>query len=104
MCRFFRALGLTMSFGKGPKSLRMNHLFAAQVGGNVGDNSMGMMPIGDKESRYSLTLKGELYLSLLNETGLYQQFMDVCMHSIFNLRPVCGPCNSKLKNSNVGMG
>jgi hypothetical protein len=98
VCRVFRALGLTEGGATGAKGQYFNQIYAASVGGTVDGKIYG------GEERYTLNPIGEIYYSLLQKSGLMLEFKDVCMHSVYNLRPVCGPCNSSLSNSNVGLG
>jgi hypothetical protein len=96
LCRFFRALGLTCAPGHGLKSEYYSSQLAARVGGNsAGD------PTKRKE-RYTLNDIGTIYYSLLYHNHDWAITLgERCLHSIFNLRPVCPSCNSSLKNSNV---
>jgi hypothetical protein len=93
LCRFFRALGLTKGAGTGKKTQQYRRDYAADVGGKTSTE------VADWDSRYTLNRVGRIYYSMLAAGKDWTLPMaDRCMHSIFNLRPVCGPCNSSLGN------
>ena len=100
MVRVFRALGLTISTGTGTKNRYLQGQYAGGVGGNT-----TLIPRrgtrGSDQDRYTLTDKGALILSVLHERNQYDLLKAMCMHHIANLRPMCGPCNSGVRNSNV---
>jgi hypothetical protein len=100
MVRVFRALGLTVSTGTGTKNRYLQSQYAGSVGGNTTVISRGGTR-GTDQDRYSLSNKGALYLSVLHYANQYAALKTMCMHHIANLRPMCGPCNSGLRNSNV---
>src|SRR5262249_51930159 len=96
LCRFFRALGLTKAGAAGRKTRSFSQHYAASVGGID-------TPTGAAEDRYILNEPGRIYYSLLACLPDYTNTMaDRCLHSIFNLRPACLPCNSSLRNTNAG--
>jgi hypothetical protein len=99
MVRVFRAAGLTVSAGYGIKNRYLQGLVAKIVGGN-----QNVLPPGQKgpvTDRYTLNEKGVLYFTMLHSANLYEEMLALSMHHIVNLRPMCGPCNSSLKNSNI---
>lgn len=100
MVRVFRALGLTVSTGTGTKNRYLQGQYAGSVGGNTTVIGRGGTR-GTDQDRYTLTDKGALILSVLHNAGQYDLLKTMCMHHIANLRPMCGPCNSGLRNSNV---
>lgn len=99
MLRLFRAAGLTVSTGYGNKNRHLQNNFAAGFGGNT-----TVLPRGQKgnvNDRYTLTLKGALYFTVLQSFNLTTEMKKMSMHHIVNLRPMCGPCNSQLRDTNV---
>lgn len=96
VCRVFRAFGLTKSPPSSNKSKVFFDLLADKVGG-----SKNIFATNSKEERYTLNSAGRIYFSYLAATKCLDEVVKKSMHSIFNLRPVCGPCNSALRNSNI---
>ena len=95
IARLFRSLGCTRASGTGQKSQDTGTLYAASIGGRT-----ALAP-GTKEDRYTLNLVGIIYYSAILAAGLEQELKKAAMHSAMNLRPVCPPCNSQLRNSNL---
>ncbi len=93
VCKVFRGLGLTVGGPKGAKSKQWQN---TQTATNVGGTAK---VIGSTNERYSLTETGLIYYTMFKEAGALQKLYDACMNNILNLRPVCGPCNSRLRNS-----
>jgi hypothetical protein len=99
MLRVFRAAGLTVSTGSGQKNRYIQGQVAKSVGGNV-----NVLPRGQKGSdldRYTFNDKGIIYFTMLQFYGLTDQMRQMSMHHVVNLRPMCGPCNSALRNTNI---
>ena len=96
MMRVFRGLGLTDGAPHGNKNRDSLATNAAAVGGDPNAAGAG------RQSRYTTNLAGAIYYSVLrNDDELLQVFLEACMHHYLNLRPVCGPCNSRLQNQNI---
>lgn len=102
LARLFRALGLTKSTGYGVKNRLLQNAFAQYVGGSQDIRLLGDK--GGKEDRFSLTSMGMLYYSALRYAGDLPALKTLAMHHVVNLRPMCGPCNSSLRNTNVTFG
>jgi hypothetical protein len=100
MFRFFRAIGCTEASGAGRKSQRLLAYFNNN-GMQVTDSTPQS---GNKLDRYTLNDFGVLYYSILRAAGLMAEFKNACMHGGFNLRPVCPPCNSRLRNTGADIG
>lgn len=100
MMRVFRAAGLTRSTGTGQKNRYLQGQVAQGIGGNTNVLPRGGTR-GSDADRYSHTNKGIIYFTLLQHYKLTGQMLEMSMHHIANLRPMCGPCNSGLRNSNV---
>lgn len=92
ICRVFRGLGLTQGGPKGKKNKHAIQANAATVGGKVAN-------LGSWSERYSLNDAGAIYYSVIKEAQQLSNLENACLHHFLNLRPVCGPCNSRLKNS-----
>src|SRR5690606_18304743 len=99
MLRLFRAAGLTVSTGYGNKNRHLQNNFATRFGGNTTVLPRGQK--GDVNDRYTLTPKGALYFTVLQNFILTSEMKQMSMHHVVNLRPMCGPCNSQLRNTNV---
>jgi hypothetical protein len=99
MLRVFRAAGLTRSTGSGTKNRFLQGQIAQTVGGNQTVLQRGQR--GGDVDRYSLSSKGIIYFTLLQHWNLAGEMLQMSMHHIANLRPMCGPCNSSLRNTNV---
>jgi hypothetical protein len=99
MLRVFRVLGLTVSTGSGQKNRFLQGQFAPFVGGQTTILSRGDR--GSTPDRYTLSAKGIIYFTALQHYALTKEMMPMAMHHIVNLRPMCGPCNSSLRNSNI---
>lgn len=99
MLRVFRAAGLTVATGSGPKNRYLQGQIAATVGGSTTVLARGQR--GSDHDRYSLSIKGIIYYTALVHYSLTGEMRQMSMHHIANLRPMCGPCNSSLRNSNV---
>ena len=99
VARVFRGLGLTIGTPKltGKNSVPFTNR-AALVGGDATPNT-GANTVSD---RYSLNSAGEIYYSIFHKLDLIDpELKDACMHHYINLRPMCGPCNSSLSNTNA---
>jgi hypothetical protein len=94
MCRFFRSVGCTVGSGKGTKSITLQYKYAPQIGAYDSPST------GNREERYTLNEIGRMYYTMMHLSGQLDLFKAACMHSGFNLRPVCPPCNSSLSNTN----
>jgi len=99
MLRVFRAAGLTVETGSGQKNRFLQAQIAQSVGGDQNVRARGQK--GNEENRYSLNLKGTIYFSILEFYKQTKNMLEMSMHHIVNLHPMCGPCNSGLRNSNV---
>jgi hypothetical protein len=99
MMRVFRAMGLTMSTGAGLKNRYLQHKVSGLVGGNTTILALGNK--GSVNDRYSHNVKGITYYSILKIFNMVDEMKQMSMHHIVNLRPMCGPCNSSLRNSNL---
>lgn len=99
MMRVFRAAGLTVSTGSGTKNRYLQGQIAPLVGGNTTILKRGER--GSDPDRYTLSAKGVIYFTALQHYKLTGEMLQMSMHHIVNLRPMCGPCNSSLRNSNV---
>jgi predicted RNA-binding Zn-ribbon protein involved in translation (DUF1610 family) len=93
ICRVFRGLGLTKAGPKGKKNKAAIQANAAAVGGKVVEQT------GTWSDRYTFNDVGTLYYSVMKGANQTAALADKCLHHFLNLRPVCGPCNSRLKNS-----
>jgi len=91
VCRLFRALGLTTGAPKGAKPQRLLENYANAVGGTQKGEGGG--------SRTTLDHRGCIYYSLVFHAKLFDWFVGECMHSLANLRPLCGRCNSRIGNA-----
>lgn len=100
MMRVFRAAGLTISTGTGNKNRYLQGQVAQGVGGNTTVLPRGGTR-GSDADRYSLSTKGIIYYTALYHAKQAGAMLAMSMHHIANLRPMCGPCNSSLRNSNV---
>lgn len=100
MLRVFRAAGLTVSTGVGQKNRYLQGQVAQSVGGNTTVLPRGGQR-GSDQDRYTLSNKGALYFTALQHYNMVGEMKNMSMHHIANLRPMCGPCNSGLRNSNV---
>lgn len=92
ICRIFRGLGLTLGSPRGHKNKTAVQANAVAVGGTVAQ-------VGSWDERYSLNDAGVIYYSIIKEAHQLGKLAEHCMQHMLNLRPVCGPCNSRLKNS-----
>jgi hypothetical protein len=95
MLRVFRGFGLTAGAPTGRKNTAALAAYASQVGGNSAPMK------GERPGRYSLNAAGAIYYSVLREAKQIDALETACMHHYLNLRPVCGPCNSSLRNLNI---
>lgn len=96
--RFFRALGLTEG---GPSIGGKNRAALARYAANVGgDSTIGAAASKDAK-KYQLSSVGIIYYTVLWHGKFIGKLQEVCMHHYLNLRPLCGPCNSSLSNSNI---
>ena len=103
MLRFFRVADCTVGGGVGAKFNAIHSLVHKDrnpIGNDVDPSSIK----STKEERYTLNAAGLIYYSLIRHAGLLDEFARACMHSGFNLRPVCPPCNSRVSNGNTGIG
>lgn len=92
ICRIFRGLGLTRGGARGNKNKTAVQANTVAVGGTVAN-------LGSWDERYSLNDAGTIYYSIIKEANQLGKLAEHCMQHMLNLRPVCGPCNSRLKNS-----
>jgi len=99
MLRVFRAAGLTVSTGSGQKNRALQRQFAPLVGGNQNVLQRGQR--GTDIDRYTLSMKGIIYFTMLQHYKLTNEMLQMSMHHVANLRPMCGPCNSRLRNTNI---
>lgn len=96
--RVFRALGLTTAGPLGHKGQQAIQANAAAVGGVVAPPG----PQNAPAPRYQLNLPGMMYYTLLIEdANVWADAQAKAMHHYMNLRPMCGPCNSRLGNQNA---
>ena len=93
--RVFRGLGLTRAAPRGAKNRAAVAGAAASVGGNPDP------PLGPRPHRYTLNEAGAIYYTVFKAARILDRLEYACLHHYLNLRPVCGPCNSALRNSNV---
>jgi hypothetical protein len=93
ICRIFRGLGLTLGAPRGKKNKTAVQANAVAVGGTVPQLE------GSWDERYSFNDAGTIYYSIAKEADQLGKLAGHCMQHMLNLRPVCGPCNSRLKNS-----
>jgi hypothetical protein len=100
LLRVFRAAGLTDKPGFGRKNWQLQEKTAASVGVTPYAPAQNEQRGGVVE-RYTLNTHGILYYSLLMHFGLLEELANKSMHHLVNLRPMCGPCNSRLRNSNA---
>jgi hypothetical protein len=49
----------------------------------------------------TLSDAGAIYYSVFEAMNRGADLQEACMHHYLNLRPLCGPCNSSLSNSNI---
>ena len=56
---------------------------------------------GTDIDRYTLSMKGIIYFTMLRHYNLTNEMLQMSMHHVANLRPMCGPCNSRLRNTNI---
>jgi hypothetical protein len=99
MIRVFRAAGLTVSTGSGEKNRNIQRSIASKVGGDQQVLIRGQR--GTNQDRYTLNPKGTIYFTMLQYYNLTDQMLQMSMHHVANLRPMCGPCNSSLRNTNI---
>lgn len=55
-------------------------------------------PISTKEARHSLNWQGMLFYSAVKALNCVAELEECCMHSLVNLRPLCGLCNGSRGN------
>lgn len=95
--RLFRALGCTVASGSGKKSQAMLTEFFRD-GMKVVDDPP---PAGSRDDRYKLNVFCMFYYTVMASAPEGLKELDkIAMHSGFNLRPLCPPCNSRLQNTN----
>jgi hypothetical protein len=99
MLRVFRAAGLTDSAGSGEKNKYLQGEFASKIGGQTHVLEQGKR--GTEQSRYSLSMKGAIFFTVLQHYKLTEQMKEMSLNHIANLRPMCGPCNSGVGNRNL---
>jgi hypothetical protein len=92
ICRVFRGYGLTKGAPKGAKNKAAVARLAKSVGGVVA-------PLATWADRYTFNEAGAIYYSIVREANQLQALANSCMNNMLNLRPACGPCNSRLRNS-----
>lgn len=51
-----------------------------------------------KRARYTFTAKGVAFLSAAVAASSLERMRDMCLNSIYNLKPYCAKCNSKKSN------
>jgi hypothetical protein len=93
LCRFFRAVGYTKDRPTGNKGKDL----LARHAGNAGGDTVAAST--SEASRYTLNYRGIIIYSVFRDANKLEELKRRCMHSFVNLRPVCGSCNSSLKNN-----
>lgn len=89
--------GLTHAPGKGGVATA----YATNQFQALPTKSGGMQAMGGDDGRaerYTLTNKGITFLSAAVAASSLQRVTDMCMHSLFNLKPYCAKCNIKKSN------
>lgn len=94
IARVFRGLGLTIGSPTGVKGLATQQTYAAGLGGNAFAKQ-------SKDDKSSMNNAGVIYYTVFKEAKALPQLEEACLHHFLNLRPVCGPCNSSLRNMNI---
>lgn len=92
-------LGLTEAQGKGRVARAyMNEDFSA-LKNNAGDDLEDDEDDEEgKRARYTFTAKGVTFLSAAVAASSLERMRDMCLNSIYNLKPFCAKCNSKKSN------
>jgi hypothetical protein len=118
VAKVLRILGFTMAGPTSPKSQQLQagvqSAMRHQQGLSIGLHNMSMERVvtavptkpgrGPKVvtstvlDRYSLNWEGYLFYSLVKGLGCITQLQTRCMHSLVNLKPLCGPCNGSRGN------
>ena len=93
--RVFRGLGLTKAGARGKKNTEAIAAWAAKVGGDTAPKG------GTMAERTTLNVFGGIYYSVFKAAGALPALSTACTHHYLNLRPVCGPCNSRLRDQNI---
>jgi len=102
IARVFRGLGLTNGPPKGRKNSLALETYAQSVGGTATNaQGDGPPPTTNRQGRYTLNNVGTIYYSVFKEAAALDLLQQACMHHYLNLRPACGPCNSRLRNLNI---
>lgn len=96
----FRGLGLTTEGPQGPKGIAiLNHVKQA-IPLSAAQTQQGRPPLNGASlsNRYTLNQMGAALYSFVEIAGAAGVLESQCMHGVFNLRPVCGACNSDRGN------
>ena len=93
--RVFRGLGLT----KGMPTGSMGSISVKQISSKI--SGSGLSSSRARIDKYTMNNSGILYFSLLKEAEQLRNLTERCMHNYLNLRPLCAPCNSSLRNLNL---
>lgn len=96
VCKVFRALGLTVGAGTGPKAAHFHAAHSATVNGVAG------IAGATRDQKYTLNAVGRIYLTIADWCGLLQgnnEFDMACINHVINLRPLCSTCNTANRNT-----
>lgn len=64
----------------------------------VRPKSLRPQPGSTKADRYTLTMEGIIFYSFVRALNMEQELLQRTMHSLVNLRLLCGPCNMQRGN------
>ena len=96
VAKVFRAFGLTKEGPQGPKGKSIQSHVGSGAPLEVVPTRPGRPALAgtSKANRYTLNQWGAVLYSFAAECGDLGSLKQLCMHSLLNLAPLCGPCNS----------